>query len=89
MVDDQSSSQNTKGSTQETSDQGTSISFDFESAVREFAQPKPMASLATATTMNVWDLAGGRKYDESSQNFTSKYEAIADARGWNLQMMHY
>jgi hypothetical protein len=32
---------------------------------------------------------GGKTYDESFQDFTSKYETMADATGWNLQMMHY
>ena len=190
--DNQSSSQDTEGSSQETSDQGTSISFDVEGDVHAVAQPKSMACWATVTTMNmswknqqsnsiesamdslgsdfrkifgdntglapdrVQDLSdatgmkveyqacetpdsilrllqnygplviiddedqspafavhariirgiygdgdvantylkivdpnGGKTYDESFQNFTSKYEAMADATGWNLQMMHY
>ena len=41
------------------------------------------------TFLKIIDPAGGRKYDESFQDFTNKYEAMADARGWNLQIMHY
>jgi ABC-type bacteriocin/lantibiotic exporter with double-glycine peptidase domain len=35
------------------------------------------------------DPATGTVYYESFQNFESKYEAMAAANGWNLQMMHY
>ena len=41
------------------------------------------------TYLKIIDPDGGKTYDESFQNFTSKYEAMADAKGWNLQMMHY
>jgi len=45
MADDQSLGQDTVGSSQETSNQGASISFDTESDV---AQPKSIAYSATA-----------------------------------------
>ena len=41
------------------------------------------------TYLKIIDPDGGKAYDESFQNFTTKYEAMADAKGWNLQMMHY
>jgi hypothetical protein len=41
------------------------------------------------TYLKIIDPDGGKTYHESFQNFTTKYEAIADAKGWNLQMMHY
>ena len=190
--DDQSSSQDAQDASQETSNQGTSISFDVQGDVPAISQPKSMACWATVTTMNmswknqqsysiesvmdslgsdfrkifddntglapdrVQDLSdptgmkvkyqrcetpasisqllqnygplvivddedpspafavhariirgmygdgnaentylkivdpnGGKTYDESFQDFTSKYEAMADATAWKLQMMHY
>ena len=44
---------------------------------------------ATNTYLKIVDPDGGKAYDESFQDFTSKYEAMADATDWNLQMMHY
>jgi len=44
---------------------------------------------AANTHLKIVDPNGGKTYDESFQDFTSKYEAMADATGWNLQMMHY
>ncbi len=44
---------------------------------------------AANTHLKIVDPDGGKTYDESFQDFTSKYEAMADATGWNLQMMHY
>jgi hypothetical protein len=44
---------------------------------------------AENTYLKIVDPNGGNTYDESFQDFTSKYEAMADATGWNLQMMHY
>ena len=41
------------------------------------------------TYLKIVDPDGGTTYDESFQDFTSKYEAMADATGYNLQMMHY
>lgn len=41
------------------------------------------------TYLKIVDPDGGQTYEESFQDFTSKYEAMADATGWNLQMMHY
>lgn len=44
---------------------------------------------ATTTFLKIIDPDGGKTYEESFDVFTSKYEAMADASGWNLQMMHY
>jgi len=44
---------------------------------------------ASNTFLKIVDPDGGKDYDELFQDFTSKYEAMADATGWNLQMMHY
>jgi hypothetical protein len=44
---------------------------------------------AANTYLKIVDPDGGKTYDESFQDFTSKYEAMADATGWNLQMIHY
>ena len=44
---------------------------------------------ATNTYLKIIDPAGGNTYDELFQDFTNKYEAMADAGGWNLQIMHY
>jgi hypothetical protein len=44
---------------------------------------------AENTYLKIADPDGGKTYDESSQHFTSKYEAMADATAWKLQMMHY
>jgi len=44
---------------------------------------------ATNTYLQIVDPDGGKTYDELFQDFTAKYEAMADATGWNLQMMHY
>lgn len=41
------------------------------------------------TYLKIVDPNGGMAYDELFNDFTSKYEAMADATGWNLQMMHY
>jgi hypothetical protein len=51
--DDQSSSQDAPDASQETSNQGTSISFDVQGDVPAISQPKSMASGATVTTMNM------------------------------------
>ena len=44
---------------------------------------------AANTKLKIIDPNGGKTYEESFQDFTSKYEAMADASGWNLQIMHY
>jgi hypothetical protein len=44
---------------------------------------------ATNTKLNIIDPDGGKTYEETFETFTSKYEAMADASGWNLQLMHY
>ncbi len=44
---------------------------------------------ATNTYLKIIDPAGGKTYNELFQDFTAKYEAMADASGWNLQIMHY
>jgi len=44
---------------------------------------------ASNTYLKIVDPGGGKTYDESFQDFTSKYEAMVDETGWNLQMMHY
>jgi hypothetical protein len=41
------------------------------------------------TFLKIIDPAGGKTYEESFDVFTSKYESMSDANGWNLQMMHY
>lgn len=41
------------------------------------------------TYLKIVDPNGGITYDELFTDFASKYEAMADANGWNLQMMHY
>ena len=46
------------------------------------------SSGAANSCLKIVDPDGGKTYDESFQDFTSKYEAMADATGWNLQMMH-
>ena len=51
--DDQSSSQDAKDASQETSNQGTSISFDVQGDVPAISQPKSMACLPTVTTINM------------------------------------
>ena len=51
--DDQISSQDAQDANQETSNQGTSISFDVQGDVPAISQPKSMASGATVTTMNM------------------------------------
>ncbi len=44
---------------------------------------------ADNTYLKIVDPNQGQEYDESFEDFASKYEAMADAQGWNLQMMHY
>lgn len=41
------------------------------------------------TFLNIIDPNQGQVYDESFIDFSNKYEAMAEANGWNLQMMHY
>jgi Papain-like cysteine protease AvrRpt2 len=43
----------------------------------------------TDTKLSIIDPDGGKTYEETFETFTSKYEAMADASGWNLQLMHY
>ena len=70
--DDQSSSQDAQDASQETSNQGTRISFDVQGDVPAISQPKSVACLATATTMNMWNPDGGKICDESFQDFIGK-----------------
>lgn len=44
---------------------------------------------ASDTYLKIVDPNGGTTYDELFEDFVFKYEAMADATGWNLQMMHY
>jgi hypothetical protein len=44
---------------------------------------------AQNTHLKIVDPDGGKTYDESFQDFTSKYEVMAHASGRNLQIMHY
>jgi Papain-like cysteine protease AvrRpt2 len=44
---------------------------------------------ATGTTLNIIDPDGGKTYDETFDVFSSKYESMSNANGWNLQMMHF
>jgi len=41
------------------------------------------------TYIRIIDPAGGQTYDEAFDLFESKYEAMAEAEGWTVQMMHY
>jgi len=43
----------------------------------------------SGTMLTIVDPAGGRTYTESFEDFESKYNSMADATGWTIQMMHY
>lgn len=40
------------------------------------------------TFLRIIDPNGGRTYDESFTTFAGKYESMAAAKGWTIQMMH-
>jgi len=44
---------------------------------------------ASNTELKIIDPGTGTTYFEAFQDFVSKYEAMADASGWGIQMMHY
>ena len=43
----------------------------------------------TKTFLSIIDPGTGTEYDESFDVFSTKYESMCDAKGWNLQMMYY
>ncbi|HEV8508778.1 MAG TPA: papain-like cysteine protease family protein [Chitinophagaceae bacterium] len=41
------------------------------------------------TYLKILDPDGGQTYDEAFDVFESKYESMAEAQGWTIQMLHY
>jgi hypothetical protein len=79
MDDDQSSNQDTEGSSQETSNQGKSISFDVERDVAAIAQSKSMAYWAIVSTMNMsWKNQQSYSIESAMDSLGSDFRNIFD-----------
>jgi len=77
--DNQSSSQDAQDASQETSNQGTSISFDVQGDVPAIAQPKSMACWATVTTMNMsWKNQQSYSIESAIDSIGSDFRQIFD-----------
>jgi Papain-like cysteine protease AvrRpt2 len=77
--DDQSSSQDSQDVSQETSNQGTSISFDVQGDVPAISQPKSMACWATVTTMNMsWTNQQSYSIELAMDSIGSDFRKIFD-----------
>jgi hypothetical protein len=77
--DDQSSSQDAQDASQETSNQGTSISFDVQGDVPAISQPKSMACWATVTTMNMsWKNQQSYSIESAMDSLGSDFRKIFD-----------